>query len=226
MALSYRGDFFKEHAEQYDYLSDEDFSIVKESLPTFPLNGTLLDLGCGSGAVGGRLRLLFPQLTVIGTDICLPLLKWVSFQKCQSDVSHLPFEDESLDGIVAAAAFHHFPDIRTAIRECARCLKPRGGFLCYDPNKLHPQRLTMMTDPLRQFFYKTGDHAISPMHLRDILIKENFREVKIRYVAFKGKGRSRIAGVNYDIVRKLSCSRLDWLLRVIAPWFIITATKV
>jgi tRNA (uracil-5-)-methyltransferase TRM9 len=225
MALSYRGDFFKEHADQYDYLSDEDFSIVKESLPTFPSNGTLLDLGCGSGAVGTRFRLLFPQLTVIGTDICLPLLKWVGFQKCQSDASHLPFENDSFDGIVAAAALHHFPNIGAAIKECGRCLKTDGVFLAYDPNRLHPQRFIMMTNPLRHIFYKTGDHAISPVRLRRIMKKENFREVRIRYIAFEGKGGSLIADLNYKMVNQLIYRRLDRILKLVAPWFIITAVK-
>lgn len=225
MAFSYSEDFFEKHGKKYDYFSEEDFNIVRECLPSLPSNGTILDLGCGSGALGERFQTLFPNLTVIGTDICLPLLKFVRFYKCHSDASYLPFRDNSFDCIIAGAAFHHFPKIERAVDECSRCLKPGGAFLAYDPNKFHPQRFVMMTDPLRHIFYKSGDHAVSPVHLRKILIKDNFERIRIRYVAFRGRGGSFLAGLNYKVAIDLSDSRLKWILPLTAPWFVITAIK-
>lgn len=225
MTFSYKEDFFEKHGKKYDYLSEEDFDIIKECLHCIPFKGTLLDLGCGSGATGERLRSLFSELTIIGTDICLPLLEWVDFYKCQSDASCLPFRDNSFDCIIAAASFHHFPNIEKTVKECSRCLKSGGVFLAYDPNKFHPQRIVMMTSPLRYFFYKTGDHAISPMHFRKMLIKESFKRINIRYVAFRGKRASLLAGLNYKITSYLSVSRLRPILPLTAPWFIITAIK-
>ncbi|MCK4820872.1 class I SAM-dependent methyltransferase, partial [bacterium] len=210
---------------KYDYYSDEDLRIIRKCLPSFPPNSKLLDLACGSGVIGEHFQSQFSKINVIGTDICLPLLKWASYYKCQSDACFLPFSDHSFDCIIAAAAFHHFPNIGKAVKECSRCLKPGGFFLAYDPNKFHPQRFVMMTDPLRHIFYKSGDHAVSPVHLRKILIKDNFERIRIRYVAFRGRGGSFLAGLNYKVAIDLSDSRLKWILPLTAPWFVITAIK-
>ncbi|MDM8521733.1 hypothetical protein QUF80_00015 [Desulfococcaceae bacterium HSG8] len=92
-----------------------------------------------------------------------------------------------------------------------------------EPNKFHPQRLIMMTDPLRHIFYKNGDHAISPIRFKRMLAGEaDFQ--KIKYIAFQGKGSGFSAVFNYKIIN-ISTPRLKWLHPFIAPWFIITATK-
>jgi len=225
MALRYKKDFFEKHPEKYDYIAEEDFNFLIKNLPSFPSNGILLDLGCGSGINGERFQRIFPQITVIGTDISLHLLKWAEFSVCQSDAVYLPFKENSFDCIIAAAAFHHFPLIEAVVKESSRCLKPGGIFIAYDPNKFHPQRFIMMTDPLRHFFYQTGDCAISPKYFEKILLKSGIKKIKINYFAFKGKDPRSLSTLNCKIVNALSKSRFKWLIPILSPWFSITGIK-
>jgi len=225
MPLYYKNNFFEQYNKKYISISDEDLSMIIEHLPFFPRNGTLLDLACGSGIIGERLKFIFPKVTFIGTDICFPLIKWAKFPVCQSDAFHLSFHDNSFDCIIAAAAFHHFPHIEEVLRECSRCLKPNGVFLAYDPNKFHPQRFLMMTNPLRKIFYKTGDQAISPKFFQGLLLKENFRDILVSYLTFKEETSSFYAKLNYKIIDEISSLGWNWLLPILSPWFIISAVR-
>ncbi|HTI15610.1 MAG TPA: methyltransferase domain-containing protein [Dictyobacter sp.] len=49
-----------------------------------------------------------------------------------ADAEQLPFEDASFDRVTCRIAPHHFPNIRQAVREIARVLKPQGLFLLID----------------------------------------------------------------------------------------------
>ncbi len=177
--------------------------------------------------LSNRIKSLLPGQLVIGTDISLNLLKWGDFPKCQSDALNLPFRDNSFDSIVAGAAFHHFPSLERAISECSRCLKSEGFFLAYDPNKFHPQRLIMMTDPLRHIFYRSGDHAISPRSLKKLLTKNGFKDVKLKYFAFKATNPGFLARLNHKLFLKFENLKSNSIiLPVIAPWFVISAVKI
>lgn len=225
MAFYYRKDYFEKHEEKYDYYSEEDLNAIQSRVPFSKENGRLLDLACGSGIVGEFFSSQLPQFTVVGVDLCLPLLNWVDYHKCLSDATFLPFRDQSFDSILAVAAFHHFPDVNRAIGECFRCLKPEGIFLSVEPNKFHPQRLVMMTNPLRNIFYKSGDHAISPLSFKRKLINHGFDEIKMGYMAFKGKRASRLSGLNHALTNRISKTIFSGFLPFCSPWFIVTAKK-
>ena len=45
------------------------------------------------------------------------------------DMTQLSFKDASFDSILSFDVLEHVPDYRTALTECARCLKPDGGEL-------------------------------------------------------------------------------------------------
>lgn len=162
-----------------------------------------------------------PHITVVGSDICMPLLKWASLPTCQSDATYLPFKDAAFDGIVAAAAFHHFSNIDAVIKECFRCLKPGGFLLAYDPNKFHPQRFVMMTDPLRYFFYRNGDHALSPIVFKKRLMKEGFRAISIRYVAFDRGEPTSLSRLNHKLISLYNGAWTQWLHAFIFPWPVV-----
>lgn len=226
MALYYRKDFFEKHDQKYDYIDSEDFKFLLKNIPLSKISGNVLDLACGSGSFGEKFQQTFSDVQVVGTDICLPLLKWAEYPVCQSDVLHLPFQENSLDCIIAAAAFHHFENIEKVIKECGRCLKQNGIFIAYDPNKYHPQRFIMMTDPLRHIFYKNGDHAISPQYFKKTLEKSGFKEVTTNYFSLKGKKTSKGLILNYKIIDFAKRMHLFSLIPLFSPWFIITGKKI
>jgi SAM-dependent methyltransferase len=94
----------------------------------------LLDLGCGTGLLTGRIRRAFPRASVVGFDFSHGMLRhaaehgqgdvWV-----QGDATRLPFRGGRFDTIVSTEAFHWFPDQRAAVAECFRVLVPGGRLL-------------------------------------------------------------------------------------------------
>jgi len=226
MALYYPKDYFQSYKEKYGCITQINLASITQCLPALDPGCTILDLACGSGALGDGLIDSLGNINVIGADICMPLLKWAHFPTCQSDAAHLPFNDSAFDGIVAAAAFHHFPNIDSVIEECSRCLKPGGFFLAYDPNKFHPQRFIMMTDPLRHIFYRNGDHALSPATFKKKLIEGGFEEIEIRYFAFDSGAPASLSRLNYKLVSRYGGLWPKWLEPLFFPWFVITGIKV
>jgi ubiquinone/menaquinone biosynthesis C-methylase UbiE len=223
MPLFYKKDYFETFGKKYDNISQSDFEYIKTNQHPVRSKGVLLDLACGSGAIGERFVANEPGLKAVGVDLSRSLLRWAKLPTCQADVAYLPFKTNSVDHIVAAAAFHHFPSIDQVVKECARCLKSGGVFTAYDPNLLHPQRLLMMTKPLRMIFYRIGDRALSPIRFKAMLLKNGFNSVRISYFAFEGLKTGRYGKANYSIRKALNQQRLHWLLPFVSPWYLITA---
>ena len=61
-----------------------------------------------------------------------------SLEFIEGDAENLPFETESLDGVLLSGLVHHFPDPRRLAAEVARVLKPGGRFVAFDPNRMNP----------------------------------------------------------------------------------------
>ena len=112
---------------------------------------TLLDLGCGRGAVLLAAAKLLPNGRAIGVDI------WRADQTDNSqqntlrnaelegvaervevrtaDITDLPFDDNSVDVIVSSLVVHNIPSPRArakAISEAARVLRPGGHLVLAD----------------------------------------------------------------------------------------------
>jgi SAM-dependent methyltransferase len=129
------------------------FQVWAEILDGLRLRGdeTLLDLGCGRGAVLLTAAKLLPNGRAIGVDI------WRADQTDNSqentlrnaelegvadrvevrtaDITELPFDDNSVDVIVSSLVVHNIPsqDGRDkAIREAARVLRPGGKLVLVD----------------------------------------------------------------------------------------------
>ncbi|MGF1572620.1 MAG: class I SAM-dependent methyltransferase [Sumerlaeia bacterium] len=125
-------------------------SILKTYMKTDPRPGRVLDVGCGTGLI----LQTYKHWNPIGADFS-PL----ALQFCQSrgitrtvraDVIHLPFEDNSLDLILALDLIEHVDRDDLLIKEFNRVLKP-GGYL-------------MATVPAHPSLW--SDHDIALHHFR------------------------------------------------------------
>jgi SAM-dependent methyltransferase len=114
----------------------------------------VLDVGCGTGFfllnlwragfVGeahacdispGMVAVCAESARTIGCDARLKV----------ADLERLPYEDESFDLVVGHAVLHHVPNLRTALGEIHRVLRPGGGLLIAgEPTRLG-DRLAKMT---------------------------------------------------------------------------------
>ncbi|MDQ3016839.1 MAG: class I SAM-dependent methyltransferase, partial [Bacteroidota bacterium] len=108
----------------------------------------VLDVATGTGEPGLTIASRYPKNKVIGTDLSEDMLAVAQenamlrgipnfYTEC-SDISQLPFEDETFDAISCRFGFMFFPDIQMALSEMIRVLKPTGRIAASVWN--HPEK--------------------------------------------------------------------------------------
>ncbi|MTK07055.1 MAG: class I SAM-dependent methyltransferase [Hungatella sp.] len=112
-------------------------------------NGSLLDIGCGSGALTIRCAKAFPKAEITGIDYwgaqwnyareqCeenrrIEQVQPITFIK--GDAATLPFQSESFDAVISNFVFHEVmtqSDKRKLVREALRVVKKGGVFAFHD----------------------------------------------------------------------------------------------
>jgi len=96
---------------------------------------TVLDLGCGTGAIASALAARGFRVTacdvaeeMIGAGKRIFNESVIEWLLLPSDWKRLPFDANAFDAIVASSIFEYLPDVDAVLAECQRILKP-GGFL-------------------------------------------------------------------------------------------------
>ena len=113
-------------------------------------NGTLLDIGCGAGALTIRCARRFSQARITGMDYWGPEWSYAKEQCernarlehvadrltfCKGDAAALEFPDGAFDAAVSNFVFHEVrtqPDKRKVVREALRVVKKGGSFTFQD----------------------------------------------------------------------------------------------
>jgi 2-polyprenyl-6-hydroxyphenyl methylase / 3-demethylubiquinone-9 3-methyltransferase len=132
---------------QYDELADEwwkprgAFAALRwlaaaraALIPPAPRPGAvLLDVACGGGLLGPHLQ--GTGYVHVGVDLSASATRVAREHGMRyvvrGDVNALPFRDAVADVVVAGEILEHVPDMRTAVGECCRVLRP-GGTLVLD----------------------------------------------------------------------------------------------
>ncbi|HYU20117.1 MAG TPA: methyltransferase domain-containing protein [Chloroflexota bacterium] len=115
-------------------------TLVNELLPS---GGSVLDVGCGTGALAGRIQRL--GFDVVGVDASAGMLA----QALEHGVgavyaaysTALPFEDGSFDLALSVATMHHLETaerVAATIAEMGRVVRSGGHVLVWDHNPLNP----------------------------------------------------------------------------------------
>ncbi len=100
--------------------------LLDLNLSAFQHGMTVLDVGCGYGRE--LQRLADAGCTPIGIDPfseCVEQCRSLGFTTHQGYAEHLPFADNSLDGVISQVVLPYTNDARV-LREIARVLKPGG----------------------------------------------------------------------------------------------------
>lgn len=105
------------------------------------LEGDVLEVGCGSGAMAAELLRRSPTLRLTATDVDPAMVAVATAQLApfgaratvhEADATALPFDAGSFDAVVSCAMLHHVLDWEGALAEIARVLRPGGTFVGYD----------------------------------------------------------------------------------------------
>lgn len=103
-----------------------------------PDGGWVLDVATGEGGMARALLGRWPGVRVVGLDFVRPMLvlgrarlgrevRWV-----EGDALHLPFPDGFFDAVVSAFLLRNVVDVRAALAEQARVVRPGGRVVCLE----------------------------------------------------------------------------------------------
>jgi SAM-dependent methyltransferase len=137
------GAAFDRYTSTEDSYSENVERPVIESLLGELSDARVLDLGCGSATYATRLAARGARVT--GVDLSATMLELardrsranrVKLELLVADISKpLPLSDAQFDLVFSATALHYVEDLRSAMREIARVLRPQGRLLA---SVLHP----------------------------------------------------------------------------------------
>jgi SAM-dependent methyltransferase len=164
----------------------------------FPVEGVLVELGCGTAQSSARIRRL--RRRFVGVDVSLPALLSARSggsphrHLVRADIRSLPFREASIDGAWNLGVMEHFPPAQghAILREAWRVLRPGGHAILFWPPKfglsrwvLAPfewARSRMRGRPFR-FFPDEVNRLASCRHARETLRAAGFEPLAADFTA-------------------------------------------
>jgi ubiquinone/menaquinone biosynthesis C-methylase UbiE len=153
---------------------------------SLPRDGTLVDVGCGTGTFAIGLASRRPDAQVVGIDGDREILELARDKRGAGAIDwragladKLPLPDESADVVTMSLLLHHLlpADKRAALSEARRVLRP-GGHLCIaDFGRPHDplMRATFTLIRIADGFGQTRDHLAG--HLPQLIADAGFSGV-------------------------------------------------
>ena len=145
------------------------------------LQGDVLELGCGSGAMAEAIARDFPDVTLVATDLDPKMVavterrlaRYPNAKSQVADVANLPFDDKSFDVVTSFLMLHHVVDWQAAISEVKRVLRPGRRFRGYDLNATLGAKAIHVAD-------RSPYRLVDPAEIRTALHDVGFASVKVR----------------------------------------------
>lgn len=161
---------------------------IQEFLDSVPSKSNILDIGCGNGRNMSGSRHNFT-----GVDNCnsfINICKKKGLNAIKTDMTTLPFEDNTFDAIISIASFHHLATAErriAALEEINRVLKPGGRILLsvWSINQSHTKKLDFeYGDNFVPWKNKKGDnlgdrfyYIFKNQELNDLITKNTSMEI-------------------------------------------------
>ena len=96
---------------------------------------SLLDVGCGTGALLEAAAAALPGARLYGIDLSPQMIAIAQRRLGQmavvtvADAETLPLPDSAADAVTCVASFHHYPHPDAALREFRRVIRPGGSLI-------------------------------------------------------------------------------------------------
>ena len=101
------------------FVRDRRVEVLAASIaPLIPHDATLLDVGCGDGAIAAAIMDIRPDVVVTGLDVLVRPETRIPVQEYDGDT--IPFPDRSFDAVMFVDVLHHTNDPCVLLREAAR----------------------------------------------------------------------------------------------------------
>lgn len=112
------------------------------SRANLPAEGRLLDLGAGTGDLALEALRQQPDCQPIAADFTLEMMRVGKRRKnagfiewAAADALSIPFRDDTFDAVVSGYLLRNVTDVRQALREQFRVLKPGGRIVALDTTR-------------------------------------------------------------------------------------------
>ena len=161
-----------------------------------PVNGRMLEIGCGTGHALGWLRrhLRASRIAAVDLDMRMVAAAAARLKKCPrppvtlacADATRLPFASGTFDAVAGFGFLHHVPHWPQALSEVARVLGPGG---CYFLEEFYPALyqnwLTrhLLVHPEKNRFESRDLHAALASNAFTLIAKCEWRPFYILAVA-------------------------------------------
>ncbi len=126
--------------KQHDYFRFQIKKAIREAKLQPRSGATILDIGSGSGNTVFPALEIFPESTVVATDLSIHLLAIMlrsqqagRIHAVQQNAEALNFLPGSFDHVIGGAILHHLFNPEKAIRRAAVLLKPGGSAMFFEP---------------------------------------------------------------------------------------------
>ena len=197
--------------EQAKYWSE---GLILPDLP-YQSGETLLDIGCGAGAVLGEVGLAHAGLNLLGVDfsseqidVAKEHLKGLGLNADLqvADALALPFEDNSIDHVYMMWFLEHLNQPVAALREALRVLKPGGTItanetdystLIFAPETVNSRQL--MT-AFCEVFDQTG-HTVTGPKVEAWMAEAGFSRTQVKKIEWHFGGLNNLdnsSGISAD----------------------------
>jgi len=136
----------------------------------FPEKGLILHAGCGSGQVDEELKKVYK---LVSLDISWKAVSIYKKNNPENDkvvrgsIFHLPFADNSFDGVYNLGVMEHFSmiDIQVSLKELKRVLKKNGTVLIFWPPEFG---ISVVFLKIVRFLFKTVLNRDCELHPEEV----------------------------------------------------------
>jgi ubiquinone/menaquinone biosynthesis C-methylase UbiE len=160
---------------------------IREFVDHLPAGASLLEAGCGDGALLVSLRRARPDLRLTGVDLAWSPASEAALRAAQIDCIASPIEsvrlpEQSFDVIVMNQVIEHVWDVRAALVTLRRALVPGGSLILATPNLDGYDRRFFRRSCWGGYYMPRHLNLFTPASLERLLEECGFRDVSIRFL--------------------------------------------
>ncbi len=169
--------------------------VVPWALQGVSLQGDVLEIGAGSGAMAAEILARFPEIKMTITDFDHTMVTAAANRLAadsrttirRADVSALPFSEGAFDAVLSFLMLHHTVSWEDVLAEAVRVLAPGGTLVGYDLLSSWPAQVLHRLEgaPYRLIDHDQLEPFLKRLPLHDVRVRRGTAGAVVRFSAAK-----------------------------------------